>query len=75
MDNGKLTGFVFIDVRKALSTVDHSCLLEKLKTIGVHNQQHPWFTYYLSNCHQAIVNENCKSESFPVFGVSSKVPY
>ena len=67
MDNEQLTGSVFIDLRKAFNTVDHSCLLNKLKTIGVHSQEHVWFTDYLFNCHQTIVFENCKSESFPVF--------
>ena len=67
MDNGQLTGSVFIDLRKALNTVDHSCLLKTLNTISVHSQEHVWFTNYLFNCHHTIVYENCKSESFPVF--------
>ena len=75
MVNGQFTGSVFIDLRKAFDMVDHSCLLEKLKTIGVHSQEHVWFTDYLFNRHQTIVYENCKSESFPVFVVSHKVPY
>ena len=40
MDNGQLTGSVLIDLRKAFDMVDHSCLLEKLKTKGVHSQEH-----------------------------------
>ena len=67
MDNGQLIGSVYIDLRKAFDTVDHSCLLEKLKTIGVHSQEHVCFTDYLFNRHQTIVYENCKAESFPVF--------
>ena len=67
MDNGQFTGSVFIDLRKVFNTVDHSCLLEKLKTIGFHSQEHVWFTDYLFNRHQTIVYKNCKSESFPVF--------
>ena len=35
--------------------------------IGVHSQEHVWFTDYLFNRHQTIVYKNCKSESFPVF--------
>ena len=46
---------VFIDVRKAFDKVDYSCLLENLKTIAVHSQEHVWFTYYLFNRHQTIV--------------------
>ena len=67
IDSGQLTGSVFIDLRKAFNTVDHSCLLEKLKTVSVHSQEHVWFPDYLFNCHQTIVYENCQSESFPVF--------
>ena len=67
MDNGQVTGSVFIDLRKAFDTVDHSCLLEKQKMIGVRSQEHVWFTDYLFNRHQTIVYENCKPESFPVF--------
>ena len=74
MDNGQFTGSVFIDLRKAFDMVDQSCLLEKLKTKGVHSQEHVWFTDYLFDRHQTIVYENCKSESFPFFVVSHKVP-
>ena len=35
--------------------------------IGVHSQEHVWFTDYLFNHPQTIVYENYKSESFPVF--------
>ena len=35
MDNGKLTGVVFIDIRKAFDSVDHSILLKKLAHYGV----------------------------------------
>ena len=28
MDNGKLTGVIFIDIRKAFDSIDHSILLE-----------------------------------------------
>jgi hypothetical protein len=30
MDNGKLTGVVFLDIRKAFDSIDHVILLEKL---------------------------------------------
>ena len=29
MDNGKLTGVVFIDIRKAFNSIDHRILLKK----------------------------------------------
>ena len=35
IDQGQLTGAVFIDLRKAFDTVDHGLLLDKLTTVGV----------------------------------------
>ena len=35
MDNGKLTGVVFIDIRKAFDSIDHAILLQKLAYYGV----------------------------------------
>ena len=35
MDNGKLTGAVFVDLSKAFDTISHSELLEKLQAYGI----------------------------------------
>jgi len=35
MDKGKLTGVVFLDIRKAFDSVDHPILLEKVQFYGV----------------------------------------
>ena len=44
MDQGLLTGAVFIDLRKAFDTVDHDLLLEKLtKGYGVTGKELGWF--------------------------------
>ena len=31
MDNGELTGVVFLDIQKAFDSIDHNILLKKLK--------------------------------------------
>ena len=35
IDEGKYTGLIFIDLKKAFDTVDHEILLKKLKMYGV----------------------------------------
>ena len=54
IDQGKLTGAVFIDLRKAFDTVDHGLLLDKLTTVGVSGPEHEWFTDYLRNQHKSL---------------------
>ena len=35
MDNGLVTGAVYIDLKKAFDTVDHTIMIKKLKTMGI----------------------------------------
>ena len=49
MDNKLITGAVFIDLRKAFDTVDHTLLLTKLRHIGFSAPVINWFTSYLSS--------------------------
>ena len=43
MDKGRLTGVVFLDIRKAFDSVDHSILLEKVQFYGVADRELMWF--------------------------------
>ena len=52
MDNGKLTGVVFIDIRKAFDSIDHAILFQKLAYYGVSQLEHSWFQSYLANWQQ-----------------------
>ena len=50
MDQGLLTGAVFIDLRKVFDTVDHDLLLEKLTMgYGVTGKGLGWFRDYLND--------------------------
>lgn len=63
MDNGKLTGVVFLDIRKGFDSVDHEILLNKMQTqFGLKNTELGWFASYLTNREQ-ICNINGKFSS------------
>ena len=47
MDCGKLAGAVFINLCKAFDMVDHAVLIQKIKMLGVFENQLNWFTDYL----------------------------
>ena len=49
LDLGKLVGLVFIALKKAFDTVDHSILCQKLQHYVVRKRELFWFESYLSN--------------------------
>ena len=54
INQGRLTGAVFIDPRKAFDTVNHEVLLSKLRGLGVMHREHEWFRNYLHNRTQVV---------------------
>ena len=49
LDNGSMTGVVFLDLTKAFDTVDYDLLLRKLRAIGVDAQALRWLHSYHMN--------------------------
>ena len=49
MEEGNLTGVLFLDLRKAFDTVDHHILLCKLESIGLGQGFIQWSENYLTN--------------------------
>ena len=58
MDQGLLTGAVFIELRKAFDSVDHDIIVSKLKAAGISGTELHWFKDYLSNRTQQVNVEN-----------------
>ena len=49
IDQGFLTGAVFIDFRKAFDSIDYSVLLNKLSALRTLDKEYKWFENYLSD--------------------------
>ena len=54
IDNGKLIGTVFLDLKKAFDLVDHKILLYELKLYHFSPKSVSLFTSYLSNRKQQV---------------------
>ena len=49
LDNNKYSIGVFIDLKKALDTVDHDVLTKQFNFYGVRGIAHKWIVSYLQN--------------------------
>jgi len=66
IDNGLVTGVVFIDLRKAFDTVDVDILLAKLPSFGIMDVEHRWFQSYLTGRSQSVSIDGHLSDPLPV---------
>ena len=48
-DQGVMTGMILIVLQKALDTIEHDIILQKLYTIGFSKHSVNWFQSYLIN--------------------------
>ena len=63
MDEGVMTGVVFLDLTKAFDTIDHEILLHKLTTFNIGPMTIEWFDSYLSNRLQVVKSNAAKSSN------------
>ena len=57
---------IFIDLKKAFDTVNHSILLSKLNHYGVRGKAYDWFHSYLSNREQFLCINGHNSDSLSI---------
>ena len=62
-DNKVFVCGVFLDLQKALGTVDHNTLLHKLSHYGIRDIVSFWFSSYLSNRNQFVTINGFDSET------------
>ena len=54
IDKGNYIGAVFVDLSKAFDMVNHTLLINKLKTMGITGIENNWFKSYLNNRTQHV---------------------
>lgn len=62
LDQGKCVGAIFLDLRKAVDTVNHQVLLTKLKQLDFSKQAVNWFKSYLASRQQCVKINGIKSK-------------
>ena len=66
LDNKSITVGVFIDLKKAFDTIDHSLVLNKLEYYGIRGVTLNWLQSYLSNRKQFVTVNGIESKNLNV---------
>ena len=66
IDNGHFGSGIFIDLKKAFDTVNHSVLLKKLDHYGVRGIPLQWFDSYLAKRQQYVSINGCTSDKLVI---------
>ena len=72
IDKGNIAIGVFVDFQKALDTVNHKIILQKLEHYGVRGIVNKWFSSYLAKRQQYVSN---KGTVFQTRFVGNKLIY
>ena len=63
MDKGLMTGAVFLDLRKAFDTVDHSRIISKLPLYRIRDKELDWLESYLFDRKQFVQYDDHRSKT------------
>uniref|UniRef100_A0A8C5R2X5 Reverse transcriptase domain-containing protein n=1 Tax=Leptobrachium leishanense TaxID=445787 RepID=A0A8C5R2X5_9ANUR len=66
MEQGNLTGAIFLDFAKAFDTIDHGILLQKRKNSSIGDRTLTWFQSYVSDRSQYVSISDSTSLPLPV---------
>ena len=66
INNNKVTLAVFIDLKKAFDTIDHSILKKKLEFMGIKGTLLTWFSNYLLNRSRLTIANGVISNTTPI---------
>jgi len=66
IDNGLVNGVIFVDLKKAFDTIDHTILIRKLRKYGVDSRSLKWFKSYLCDRNQKCSTNGHLSNTAPV---------
>ena len=66
IDNGLVNGVIFIDLKKAFDTSDHTIFIRKLRKYGVDSSSLKWFESYLCDRNQKCSTNGHLSNTAPV---------
>ena len=55
MDEGKVTGLLFVDISKTFDPLNHKVLLRKLERLGLSERSLRWFRSHLADRQQSVL--------------------
>ncbi len=72
IEQGNITGLIYIDIKNVFDTVNHTIMIQKLAVYGVRSTNWNWFSSYLNSKSQLVM---WQGESSNTQSITVGVPY